>query len=76
MSRPPRDPRESVFSFEVRFVIIELILALNFRSLRYSISTSFHFRTFWQKAAGAMLAAFVIRNNRWVGEMGGRVSTS
>ena len=72
MQRPPRDPRESVFSFDVRtlillgviiecplflwmffsnidnlevartqvfmmFVIIELILALNFRSLRYSI---------------------------------------
>lgn len=72
MKRPPRDPRESVFSFDVRtlillgviiecplflwmflsnvenievartqvfmmFVIIELILAVNFRSLRYSI---------------------------------------
>jgi len=72
MQRPPRDPRESVFSFDVRtlillgviiecplflwmffsnidnlevartqvfmmFVIIELILALNFRSLRYSM---------------------------------------
>jgi Ca2+-transporting ATPase len=72
MQRPPRDPKESVFSFEVRtfiflaaliecpiflwvffhdldhievarteiflmFVVIELILALNFRSLRYSI---------------------------------------
>ncbi|HEX2115461.1 MAG TPA: cation-translocating P-type ATPase [Alphaproteobacteria bacterium] len=72
MKRPPRDPNESVFSFDVRtlilfgaliecpiflwvflkdlnnlevartevflmFVIIELILALNFRSLRYSI---------------------------------------
>jgi len=72
MQRPPRDPNESVFSFDVRtfiafgaiiecpiflwvffsdlsnievarteiflmFVIIELILALNFRSLRYSI---------------------------------------
>jgi Ca2+-transporting ATPase len=72
MKRPPRDPRESVFSIEVRtlvalavviecplflwvffanfsdielarteiflmFVIIELILALNFRSLRYSL---------------------------------------
>ena len=72
MKRPPRDPSESVFSFDVRtfillgaliecpiflwiffsemanievartqvflmFVIIELILALNFRSLRYSI---------------------------------------
>lgn len=72
MRRPPRDPRESVFSFDVRaliflgvvvecplfltvffreiadlefartqvflmFVVIELILALNFRSLRYSM---------------------------------------
>jgi Ca2+-transporting ATPase len=72
MKRPPRDPNESVFSFDVRtliffgaliecpiflwiflndltdleaartqvflmFVIIELILALNFRSLRYSL---------------------------------------
>ncbi len=72
MRRPPRDPKESVFSFDVRafilfgaliecpivlwvflsnlgdlewartevflmFVIIELILALNFRSLRYSV---------------------------------------
>jgi Ca2+-transporting ATPase len=72
MQRPPRDPGESVFSFDVRafillgaiiecpiflwmffrdmhdlelarteiflmFVIIELMLALNFRSLRYSI---------------------------------------
>lgn len=72
MQRPPRDPKESVFSFNVRtfiilgaiiecpiflwvffhnlhnieiartevflmFVIIELILATNFRSLRYSI---------------------------------------
>ena len=72
MKRPPRDPNESVFSFDVRtfillgaviecpiflyvffhdlqnievarteiflmFVIIELMLALNFRSLRYSI---------------------------------------
>ena len=72
MQRPPRNPNESVFSFEVRtfilfgaliecpiflwvffygldnievarteiflmFVIIELILAMNFRSLRYSI---------------------------------------
>ena len=72
MRRPPRDPNESVFSFDVRtfiicgaiiecpiflwvffreldnvevartqiflmFVIIELFLALNFRSLRYSI---------------------------------------
>ncbi len=72
MQRPPRDPNESVFSFDVRilillgaliecpiflwifltdmqsieyartemflmFVIIELILAMNFRSLRYSI---------------------------------------
>jgi Ca2+-transporting ATPase len=72
MRRPPRDPKESVFSLEVRtlilfaviiecpiflwmffshigdleyartqifmmFVLIELILALNFRSLRYSI---------------------------------------
>jgi P-type Ca2+ transporter type 2C len=72
MQRPPRDPKESVFSFDVRtfillgaiiecpiflwiflndmhsieyartemflmFVIIELLLAVNFRSLRYSI---------------------------------------
>jgi Ca2+-transporting ATPase len=72
MKRPPRDPNESVFSFDVRtliffgaliecpiflwvflndltdleaartqiflmFVLIELILALNFRSLRYSL---------------------------------------
>ncbi len=72
MQRPPRDPRESVFSWDVRafivlalfieipfffflfyhelynitharteifflFVIIELIIALNFRSMRYSI---------------------------------------
>src|SRR5262245_33501779 len=72
MQRPPRDPKESVFSFDVRtfillgaiiecpiflwiflhdmhsieyartemflmFVLIELLLALNFRSLRYSI---------------------------------------
>ena len=72
MQRPPRDPNESVFSFDVRtfillgaliecpiflwiflhdlhniefartemflmFVIIELILAMNFRSLRFSI---------------------------------------
>ena len=72
MQRPPRDPKESVFSFDVRtfillgaliecpiflwiflrdmhdlelartevflmFVIIELMLAVNFRSLRYSI---------------------------------------
>jgi Ca2+-transporting ATPase len=72
MRRPPRNPNESVFSFEVRtlvlfgaivetplflavflygldnievarteiflmFVIIELILAMNFRSLRYSV---------------------------------------
>lgn len=72
MRRPPRDPKESVFSFDVRtfiflavliecpiflwvffhdldnievarteiflmFVIIELMLAMNFRSLRYSI---------------------------------------
>jgi len=72
MQRPPRNPKESVFSFEVRtfilfgaiiecpiflwvffydldnievarteiflmFVIIELILAMNFRSLRYSV---------------------------------------
>jgi Ca2+-transporting ATPase len=72
MRRPPRDPKESVFSFDVRvlimsavviecpiflwvffsdfgdiehartevflmFVLMELILALNFRSLRYSI---------------------------------------
>ena len=72
MKRPPRDPRESVFSFDVRtlillgvviecplflwmffsnidnlefartqvfmmFVVIELILAINFRSLRYSV---------------------------------------
>lgn len=72
MQRPPRNPNESVFSFEVRtfilfgaliecpiflwvffygldnievartevflmFVIIELILAMNFRSLRYSV---------------------------------------
>ena len=72
MQRPPRDPNESVFSFDVRtlialgaliecpiflwvffqyigdieiartevflmFVIIELMLAMNFRSLRYSI---------------------------------------
>ena len=72
MQRPPRDPKESVFSFNVRtlvilgaliecpiflwiffqdlhnievartevflmFVIIELILAMNFRSLRYSM---------------------------------------
>jgi len=72
MERPPRDPRESVFSFDVRslillgviiecplflwmffsnmenievartqvfmmFVIIELLLAVNFRSLRYSV---------------------------------------
>jgi Ca2+-transporting ATPase len=72
MRRPPRDPRESVFSFDVctlialgaviecpiflwvffhdfgdlevartevflMFVIIEMILALNFRSLRYSV---------------------------------------
>jgi Ca2+-transporting ATPase len=72
MQRPPRDPRESVFSWDVRafilmalvieipfffylffhdlgdislarteifflFVIVELIIALNFRSMRYSI---------------------------------------
>jgi Ca2+-transporting ATPase len=72
MERPPRDPRESVFSWDVRafiflalfieipffiflfynqlydikharteifflFIIIELIIALNFRSMRYSI---------------------------------------
>jgi Ca2+-transporting ATPase len=72
MQRPPRDPRESVFSWDVRafivlalfveipfffflfyhelyditharteifflFIIIELIIALNFRSMRYSI---------------------------------------
>jgi Ca2+-transporting ATPase len=72
MQRPPRDPKESVFSFDVRtfillgaliecpiflwvffrdlhdievarteiflmFVLIELMLALNFRSLRYSV---------------------------------------
>jgi Ca2+-transporting ATPase len=72
MQRPPRDPNESVFSFDVRtfivlgaviecplflwlffrdmhdlelarttvflmFVIVELMLAMNFRSLRYSI---------------------------------------
>jgi Ca2+-transporting ATPase len=72
MQRPPRDPKESVFSWDVRvfillalvieipffyflffhelidkayarteifflFIIIELIIALNFRSLRYSI---------------------------------------
>jgi len=72
MKRPPRDPRESVFSWDVRafillalfieipfffflfynelydithartetfflFIIIELIIALNFRSMRYSI---------------------------------------
>ena len=72
MQRPPRDPNESVFSFDVRtlialgtliecpiflwmffhyiddievartqvflmFVIIELMLAMNFRSLRYSV---------------------------------------
>jgi Ca2+-transporting ATPase len=72
MKRPPRDPKESVFSWDVRafillalfieipfffflfyhelydishartetfflFIIIELIIALNFRSMRYSI---------------------------------------
>ena len=72
MQRPPRDPRESVFSWDVRtfillalfvevpfffylfysdladievarteifflFIVIELIIALNFRSMRYSI---------------------------------------
>jgi Ca2+-transporting ATPase len=72
MERPPRDPKESIFSFDVRtfiafaaiiecpiflwaffsnlhdideartlvflmFVLIELMLALNFRSLRYSV---------------------------------------
>jgi len=72
MERPPRDPRESVFSWDVRafillalfieipffiflfynqlydikhartemfflFIVIELIIALNFRSMRYSI---------------------------------------
>ena len=75
MQRPPRDPRESVFSWDVRafislallieipiffiffyhnftditqartemfflFIIIELIITLNFRSLRYSIFTA------------------------------------
>ena len=75
MKRPPRDPKESVFSWDVRmfilmalfieipfffilfyhelsdiahartetfflFVIIELIIALNFRSMRYSIFKS------------------------------------
>ena len=73
MTRPPRDPKESVFSFDVRafillalliegplffwvflgnpdtfaartdlfylFIIVELAIALNFRSLRYSIFT-------------------------------------
>jgi Ca2+-transporting ATPase len=72
MKRPPRDPRESVFSWDVRmfillalvieipvfyylfyhkldditdartktfflFIVIELMIALNFRSMRYSI---------------------------------------
>jgi Ca2+-transporting ATPase len=72
MTRPPRDPRESVFSWDVRmfilfalaieipfffyifyaglsditwarteifflFIVIELIIALNFRSMRYSV---------------------------------------
>jgi len=76
MERPPRDPRESVFSWDVRafvllailiecpiflwifyhefhnivharteiffmFVIVELIIALNFRSMRYSIFKAF-----------------------------------
>lgn len=76
MERPPRDPKESVFSWDVKafvllailiecpiflwifyhefyniaharteiffmFVIIELIIALNFRSMRYSILTAF-----------------------------------
>ena len=76
MERPPRDPKESVFSWDVRafvvlavliecpiflwifyhefhnivharteiffmFVVIELIIALNFRSMRYSILKAF-----------------------------------
>jgi Ca2+-transporting ATPase len=75
MERPPRDPKESVFSWDVRafillalfieipfffflfyhelydithartetfflFIIIELIIALNFRSMRYSVFKS------------------------------------
>jgi Ca2+-transporting ATPase len=75
MKRPPRDPKESVFSWDVRmfillaliveipfffylfynelsdiqyarteifflFIIIELIIALNFRSMRYSVFTA------------------------------------
>ncbi|MFB3884075.1 MAG: cation-translocating P-type ATPase [Thermodesulfobacteriota bacterium] len=82
MERPPRDPRESVFSWDVRafiamallieipfffflfyhglddirwartetfflFIIIELIIALNFRSLRYSVFKAAPHRWLW-----------------------------
>jgi Ca2+-transporting ATPase len=98
MQRPPRDPNESVFSFDVRtfillgaiiecpiflwiflhdmssieyartemflmFVIIELILAMNFRSLRYSILEApphkwLLIAIFWELALIAILIQF------------------
>jgi Ca2+-transporting ATPase len=96
MKRPPRDPRESVFSFDVRtlillavaiecpiflwmffanvgdleaartkiflmFVLVELVLALNFRSLRYSILEAPPHRWLWVAIAWevALLAVLV-----------------
>ena len=98
MQRPPRDPNESVFTFDVRtlimlgaliecpiflwvffhdigtievartemflmFVIIELILAMNFRSLRYSILEApphkwLLIAIFWEFALLAVLLQF------------------
>jgi len=112
MQRPPRDPNESVFSFDVRtlillgaliecpiflwvffqhvgvievartevflmFVIIELIVAMNFRSLRYSILEApphkwLVIAIVWELALLAVLlqfdavrAAFGINMPRW-----------
>jgi Ca2+-transporting ATPase len=97
MERPPRDPKESVFSWDVRvfigmallieipfffflfyhglddirwartetfflFIIIELIIALNFRSLRYSVFKAPPHKWLWAAIVSQIiLTALLIR---------------
>jgi len=95
MERPPRDPKESVFSWDVRifmllailiecpiflwiffhefhniaharteiffmFVVIELIIALNFRSMRYSIFRAFPHKWLLLAIASQLLLTAVL----------------
>jgi Ca2+-transporting ATPase len=97
MERPPRDPKESVFSWDVRafiamallveipfffflfykdlynirwartetfflFIIVELIIALNFRSLRYSVFKAAPHKWLWASILSQIvLTALLIR---------------